>query len=119
MADSMDYSNYAFFTLKHFTMNNKEYFFHYRPDTGRPTTIYGIWDEDVLKLSASTCSNTDQFTKRIGRDNARKRMEIGPQMVLHYDEKYTGLGRSRFFVDSATGLGNFFSRFPHALLPLK
>jgi hypothetical protein len=95
-----------------------EGFFHFRPDNGRTTTIYGLWDGDVLKLSASTCSKSDQFTKKIGRENAKRRMAIGPQMTLHYDAKYTGLGRSRFFVDSATGLGHFFSRFPHALLPL-
>lgn len=98
---------------------NKEYFYHYRPQMGRPVTVLGVWDGDILKLSASTCSTEDQFTKRTGRDNAKQRMAICPQMVFHYNPKYSAVGKSRFFIECADAAGELFSNAPYTLLPLE
>lgn len=51
--------------------------FHASNEEPVRTTIVGIYDSGVLRLSASRCSEKDHFIKKVGRELAIERLEKG------------------------------------------
>lgn len=62
----------------------KEYYRHFHNTVMGTGTVYGYFKEDLLYLSISLCSAKDNFCRKTGRDRAKKRMAISPQLVLRY-----------------------------------
>lgn len=74
----------------------REFITHFREEK---LTVIGQYDpNNNLHLKVSRCSHNDQFCKKIGRENARKKM---PQLVLHFDRRFIKKSPQQFFMYAA------------------
>jgi hypothetical protein len=61
---------------------------HLCPDFPAVTFKFDVnQDEEIIKFSFSVCSSKDNFSRRVGREIADKRMEDGAVVSSSYDRK--------------------------------